>query len=245
MKMDALSTSDIRDHVLTFGIDAYPPIELSQTRTRLNMFYEEARSQKGDLFDQLVTGESVFRISKTFGQRTIDTFVLTARGPVFTLPLQCFPDGAFLMDAESALDSFRTLRSLFFSTVAPDGKIMRMGMVRKLFFETGSEPSLSLITAHESFANAGAIGAQCVTTFRDAKCNIGITLVAGQMQKTVRTPIVPPQTEHAQFGLHVQLDVNNAEIRPQSETDIEEVLTRGAGLWPDKLLGFVNERRPS
>ena len=37
MKMDELSTSGIRDHVLTFGIDAYPPIESSQTRTRLEL----------------------------------------------------------------------------------------------------------------------------------------------------------------------------------------------------------------
>ena len=243
--MDELSTSDIREHVLIFGIDAYPPIEVSKTRTHLNIFYEEARSQKGELFDELVTGESVFRISKTFGQQIINTFMLTPRGPVFTMPLQILPDGESLRDTESALDSFQSLRSLFFSTVAPDRKIMRMGMVRKLFFGTGSEPSVGLITAHESFANAGITGAESLTTFRDAKCNIRVTLEAGQMHKTVKTAIGPPQTEHAQYGLQVQLDVNSSEIRPQSDADIAEVIARAAGLWPDMLLEFVNERRAS
>lgn len=238
-----LSTNDIIEHSLVVGIDAYPPIALSENRTRLNMFYEEARSRAPDLFDQLVTGETVFRISTTLEGKTFDSFVLTDRGPVFRFPLLVPPAGKSVRTLEAATSSFHELRELFFSAV-PDRQIMRFGMVQDVFFGTGTERCFGLITDRgDEFSNATLDGAQSVHVFRDPKCNIRITLEAAQLQKTIKSQIGPPQTERSQFGLHVVLDVNSFEVRPQSETDIEDVITRAGGLWPESLLEFVNERR--
>jgi len=52
----ALSTDDLAHHIAGFGMDVYPPIEISNERTRLNVFYEEARSAFPAIYGRLEAG---------------------------------------------------------------------------------------------------------------------------------------------------------------------------------------------
>ncbi len=247
-----LTESDLVHHVVKLGIDVYPPIEIDSERTRLNMFYEEARGQWDELFDRLVASDTEFKISKAFGQRPgklpaipIDTFVLTPRGPVFVLPLLLPPPIGSTGLADRALDLFNQVRRLFFSALGGPRECLRVGMVRELMFDTSADRCLHLIARDTTFAGADLVGGIRGFVFRDQKCNVRMEMEPVEITKTIQLPVGANVQQHAGYGLRVVLDVNNAEFRPMTDADINEVLERASGLWADELLRFVNERSTS
>ena len=64
-----------------------------------------------------------------------------------------------------------------------------------------------------------------------------------QIQMTTQLPVGTKVEQQTGYGLRVVLDVNNWEIRPLEDSDIEEVLTRATGLWPAQLLEYLNGRK--
>jgi len=245
----ALTEGDVIQHIVTFGIDVYPPVEIPKERTRLNIFYEEARSRHGDLFDQLVASDTTFRISREFrpqgplGDPALrqETFALTNRGPVFIFPVR-FPDpvGATGIN-EDPRERFETVRRLFFSAIA-ERKIMRIGMVRDLIFDTGEDPCRSVLSGKAEFAGAQLVGGSRLLSYRDAYCNLRIAVEPGAMLKTTKLPVGTEVTERRSYGLRVQLDVYNLQVKPLEDADIQQVLERATSLWPEKLLQYLQER---
>ena len=61
-----LSLDDVVHHVVSIGLDVYPPIEMKDERTRLHMFFEDVRERCSFLYERLTAGESEFKISKSF-----------------------------------------------------------------------------------------------------------------------------------------------------------------------------------
>lgn len=248
MESAVLSTNDLIQHTVTFGMDIYPPVELQNERTRLNMFYEEARAGWPNLFDQLVTSESEFRISMKFRKRrevegqaiSSDTFVLTNRGPVFVFPLR-LPDPVGDTGIEASLrEDFTQLRKMFFSAFAPR-VVMRLGLVRDLVFATGRTKCHELIADQVCFANAALVGGQTTVTFRDSKHNHLIMVEPVSLARTTQLAVGPPVREDAGYGLHVRFDINNFDMQqPLQEADIQAVLDRATSLWPDELLEYLH-----
>ena len=142
----SLSTSDIVHHVVTFGIDVYPPIEVSKERTRLNMFYEAACEQWPEIYEKLTVGDTEFRMSKNFrrdpriaGSSVLfDTFVLTNRGPVFVFPLVLPPPAEATGLDDKYVDWFNDVRKVLLDNV-PGRNLLRVGLVRELIFTTGDQ----------------------------------------------------------------------------------------------------------
>ena len=249
MEPSALSVSDLCLHVVKFGIDIYPPVEIPNERTRLNMFYEEARARWPKLFDRLIASDTEFKISKGFRKNpevegptsTVDTFVLVNRGPVFVLPLMLpEPVGETGLE-ENYREEFGLVRELFFSAL-PDRKILRLGLIRELVFATSGAPCLSLLKAAQSFAGADLTGGNALFQYRDAKCNVRIRLAPAEIMKATVLPVGQRVEQREGYGVQVQLDVNNCDIRPLEAADIDEMLDRATGLWPDRLLEYLNER---
>ena len=243
-----LSLDDVNLHVVKFGIDIYPPIEIAAERTRLNMFYEEASRQWPHLYDELLSSNTQFEISKRFGSPGApgsakgQTLVLTPRGPVFIFPVALPPPiGKTGLD-ETPREQFAEVRELFFRSL-PGRKCLRVGLVRDLIFATGQESCNTVITAKDEFSGARLVGGESTLSYRDAKCNVRVKLEPGEIAKTTQLALGKQITEPAGRGLHVELDVNNVDVRPLEDADIEEVLTRAASLWPDALLEYLRGQR--
>ena len=171
-----LRLDDICYHVVKFGMDIYPPVEIREERTHLTMFHEQARARYEQLYDQILLSDKEFKISKDFRLSegvqgpscSVDTFVLVPRGPVFVFPLLLPPPLGVTGLEDKCLDHFDEMRKLF-SQCLPDRKTMRAGLIRELVFDTGQTICTPFITKQTSFASANLAGGSLVMTFRDEK----------------------------------------------------------------------------
>lgn len=243
-----VSPNDVVHHVTSIGLDVYPPIEMKDERTRLNMFFEDVRERWPDMYEQLTTGESEFKISKPFRAKPgvqgpalpVDTFAVTARGPVFVFPLR-LPDPVGQTDLENRFrDIFAEVRKTLWSAV-PGHKIMRAGLVRDVIFLTGQTDCTFLVSKQSEWLGAKLVGGQRLIHYRDEKCNIRFEFSPGRIGKVTQLPVGAKVGEAVGFGLKVRLDVNNAEVRELQDVDIDEVIDRAIGFWPDKLLEYLSE----
>ena len=247
--MSEVSIADVAQHVVKFGIDIYPQIDIAADRTRLNMFFEQARERHPELYEQLLASDTEFKVSKQFRRRpevarpsaSADTFVLTSRGPVFIFPLRLPVIGATSLEGQY-MDLFREMRSLF-QAALPGRKSLRIGLIRELIFDFGQAPCLDLLTSQDEFAGARLGDGGSVFHYVDDECNVRIKFELGEATKSVQLPVGQTVTEKAGFALFVHFDVNSREIRPLEDADIEGVLDRATSLWPDELLKFFRERR--
>jgi len=244
-----LSLEDALQHVGKFGIDIYPPVGIAIDRTRLHMFFEEARSRFPELYSQLFTSDTEFRIAKEFRQQPerpnpsckSDTFAMTDRGPVFIFPLR-LPEVGDTGLTERFVEQFHEVRRIFFGKL-PGRKMLRVGLVRELLFHTGTTLPTEVLTSQSEFAGARLVGGSCLFVYRDDHCNVRLKFDTAEITKSTQLPIGQTLTEMTGHGLLVQLDVNNHEIRPLEDADINGIIERATVLWPDKLLQFLRERR--
>lgn len=249
METLSLSENDLCHHVVTLGMDIYPPVDIPTSRTHLNMFYEEARECHGRLFDRLEVSDTEFQISKQFRRHPnvegpsfkVATFVLNPRGPVFVFPLR-LPEPVGETGLESTFrDDFDQLRELFFRALT-QRVVMRVGLVRELIFETGQANCQQLITDVRSFANAPLVGGKATLKYRDDKHNHNIVVESVSIARTTQLPVGARVSEDAGYGVRVVIDVNNSNIQqPLEKADIDGVLDRATSLWPNILLEYLRE----
>lgn len=239
---------DIRYHVVTIGMDIYQPIDIGNDLTRLNMFYEKLNEGWGTLYSRLVTGGKEFKISGEFrknpkldGPRLVyDTFIMTNRGPVFHFPI-VLPDPVLETGLESNyLEIYEQVEKLFFAAI-PGRKKMRLGMVREIVFSTGNESCNKILSNKQSFVNANLIGGNKILCYRDDFCNVRIQVEPVEIVKTTKLEVGATVSQRDSCGLKVILDVNNADLRPLEDSDIEKILSRAGCFWPDELLQYINE----
>ena len=254
--MDSLNLSlkDLAQHVVKFGIDIFPPVDIQNERTRLNLFYEEANARWGDEYEKLESSDTEFKISKTFHHEPhrkvghgipVQTFVLTNRGPVFAFPIVLPPPvGATKLTEKQCVDRFREALELF-RTAIPNQKIMRMGMVREVVFNTGSMHTHDFLASQKAFCGADLVGGNLLLQHRDKECNIRLQLQPVQARQATQLAMGQVVNEPGDYGLAVTLDVNNAEVRPLDDVDITSILERADSLWPNPLLEYLKERSPS
>lgn len=235
MRSLELSQDDLIHHIVKFGLDIYPPVEIPKERTRLNMFYEESRSRYPQLYDRLITGDTDFRILKEFqpppgaggSKLQVQTFVLTNRGPLFAFPLR-LPNPVGPTDLEpKMLEQFKGIKSLFFSALT-ERKVMRIGLVRDLLFDVGQDACEYVLSDRQNFAGAKLRGGKSLLLYRDDHCNVGIEVEPAEVMKTTRLPVGAQVTEQQSYGLRVVLDVNNRQPKPLEDADVELVLERAS-----------------
>ena len=240
-----LSLSDISQHVLHVGVDIYPPVHIPDERTRLNLFFEEARDKYPEWCHSLAASDAEFRISGRFGDKRgraceAVTFELTKRGPVFSVPLVIADLGTTPL-SDKHMEVLEATRKLFLACV-PNRKILRFGLVRKVMFNNGEDPSLGILGAPDQFASAELVGGSAVYQYRDDRCNVRITAEPMRAIRTTRIPLGARVDEPAGFGLGVTVDVNNHEIKPQLDADIQMTVDRAESLWPESVMEFLERR---
>ncbi len=225
-------------------MDIYPPVSLVDERTRLNMFAEKAMEVLPQLYEQLVLGGQEFRIFKTIAnlagaKSKLETFVITARGPVFNFPVFiASPSGQPILDEREYRPSFDKARSTFFSLLAGH-QIMRVGLIRKLFFFTGNTSYRDAFVDGSTFADATLQGSSCELAYANDEFNVQIRISPRQVIEAGQMALGAMVPKHLGFGMQVHVDVNNRLPRPLEETDISTILDKADGIWPAKLLQFL------
>lgn len=251
MEPPSFTIGDLQQHIVQYGIDVYPQVEIRNERTRLNIFFEEASKRWPQLYEGLTVSDTEFRISRKFPAQPseqgrsaqVDTFTMTPRGPVFTFPL-LLPEPVKETGLEpECSDLFDSVRKLFFSAIA-QRQVMKIGLIREVIFGTGNTPCLGMLTKQAELGKATLVGEKSFFLYQDSLCNVRVELESVQAHKTTQLPVGTSVRESAGYGLRVRLDVNNREIRPLQEADIQQVLERAGSLWPDATIEYLNERRP-
>ena len=231
-------------HVVKFGIDIYPPIVIQEELTHLNIFYEEVRHKYPDLYSEIHSSNTEFTISAQFekgshGARATPTFVSTQRGPVFIFPfLLPSPTGDTGLK-ENYLDIFHDCRKLLLTCLGGARQFLRVGLVRELIFNTGSDRCHELLTTSDNFAAASLKGVHTLISYEDSLCNVRTTMDTIEITSGIQHPVGHRETRK-ENGLKVEFDVNNREIRPLDDDMIDRIIERANSLWPDELLNNIN-----
>lgn len=242
-----ISLEDLEHHVVKYGLDVFPPPDMRDDMTHAQDLFRSLREEWPDLYQDLSLSpeRNEFRIEAAFSGKgktaRFPTLVFTRRGPVFAYPRR-FPEPIGQLLHKADLDdifwkSFRLLRKNF-----PTIQVLRLGLVNEAVFNTRTTNFVPYLASRfGSFPGTKIVGGNVSLTFRDDRCNVRVKLETVEIRRQVQTAAVGRvASEEINFGLQVSLDVNNAEIRPQNESDILLTLERSHCLWPEALLQFIN-----
>lgn len=241
-----LAESDILQQIVKFGVDIYPPVDFSTERTRLSLFFDEARSRYPQLYSQLVSGNDQFKISGEFhsqglrGPRVqVETFVMTTRGPVFVFPVRLPEIGDTGLD-DDYVTYFDWLRKKFLEAL-PGRILLRVGLVREVIFSAGSASWNHLITKADNFSGAGFVTGQKGLFYQDAYCGIRITLDIGKLMRTTQHPVGQTIGENAGNAVIISVDVHNSSVGTGlSDEEISKIIERAESVWPEGVLESIN-----
>jgi len=240
-----ITLDDLHQHVVRYGLDVFPPIDVRNEITRAHDLFQNLQEQWPDFYQEINfrPQSSEFRILTTYsldgGSAKVPTFSLTNRGPVFRFPLRLHDLGDLNQDKDLdqiLLGSLGLTRKTF-----PGLQILRIGLVRELVFGTGKTPSIPYISSRVgSFPGATPRGGNLLALFHDSRCNIRVRVQSIEIHRRARTPTRQVLSDELEYGLQVEFDVNNIEMKPQSDTELETTLQRAHSLWPKGLLEYIN-----
>jgi len=240
------STENVSQHVVKYGVDIRPAISPEQDRTKLQDYGNWLVEQFPDVFETLLSGPRQLRVQRTFilpntKRVELPTFVLTARGPVFTFPERLFIDRPHELNIPDKDKIFRRafdeLRTRFGERTVP-----RVGVVHEFVFDTGYISSLDVVAS--TLKN---------DLWREKTRNIRIHLEAPVEGKNVNIEIrptylqqaarrnEPAPTDDMKFGIVVNVDINNQQVGGDlTKAQINDVIVFASDYVSDELIRFLN-----
>ncbi len=243
----AISSEDLEQHVVKYGLDVFPPLDMRTETTHAQDLFSSLREDLPELYQELsfAPDRNEFRIGATFtgkgGMTKYPTLVFTQKGPVFAFPC-LFPDPIGRCTHKAELDdifwqSFGLLRKNF-----PTVEVLRLGLINEAVFNTGKTNFVPYLAKRfGSFPGATLVGGRATLSFRDELCNVRVQLQTIEIHRQARAPATQHVvSQEMDFGVQVTLDVNNIEMKRQGESDIQSTLERAHSLWPKALLEFIN-----
>ncbi|MCH8823612.1 MAG: hypothetical protein IH984_08910 [Planctomycetes bacterium] len=239
-----LTTDDLFQHIIKIGIDIHPSIELDVEGTRLSIFFEEAKNACPHLVDRIISSDTEFVLSKTFSVKqgaakmSVPTFAMTGRGPVFIFPILLPPPGGDTGLEASWEEDFTKMRQLFAHAI-PGRDYIRCGLVRELLFNTADDRCSDCISTLDAFAGADLVGGNSRRVYKDGQYNNNITITTVEIASKKQLAAGPTVREDVGFGLKIDLDVNNIDLRTLNEDDVNDIIERANSLWPDTLLEYI------
>jgi hypothetical protein len=239
------NTEHISQHIVKYGVDVRPAILPDQEKAKLQDYGNWLIEQFPVVFETLLSGPKQLQIQGTFiladGKRAqFPTFVLTARGPVFTFPERLFiaqPNDIEIPDKNKifrkALDELRTRFA--------DRMVPRIGVVNEFVFDTGQFNSLDIIASN--LRNE---------IWKEKIRNLRIILEAPTEGKNVNIEIKPTYlkpagkaanlpAEDMKFGIIVNVDINNQQAKDDlAKPVVNDILAFANDYIPDELIRFLN-----
>jgi hypothetical protein len=240
------SLENVSQHIVKYGVDIRPAISPEQDRAKLQDYGNWLVEQFPDVFETLLSGPRELRVQRTFilpntKRVELPTFVLTPRGPVFTLPERLFidrPHELSIPDRDKVFRrAFDELRTRFAERTVP-----RVGVVHEFVFDTGYVPSLDIVASnlkHDLWRQR----ARNLRIFMEAPTedkNVNIDIRPTYLQRTTgRRPTVP--AEDMQYGIIVNVDINNQQLAGDlTKAQVNDILVFAGDYVPDELLRFLN-----
>jgi hypothetical protein len=236
----------ISQHVVKYGVQIHPGIGLADEKTKLQDYCNWLIEQAPEAFETLLSGPNQLRVQKNFalaGSRRVDmpTFILTARGPLFTFPERIYIDQPQDVDLGDKDRIFRKaldeLRSRF-----SDRVVRRVGVIHELVFDTGQFNSLEIIASNLKS-----------DIWRERLANINIHLETPREDKNINLDVRPTHVmrsrgniadmpeQDTMFGIIVNIEINNRQVKGDlSKSEVNDILTFAADYVPDGLIKFLN-----
>ncbi|NIP27809.1 MAG: hypothetical protein GWN67_24900 [Phycisphaerae bacterium] len=236
----------ISQHVVKYGVDVRPPIILKHDKTKLQDYCNALIEQFPEVFETLVAGPRQLRIQNTFllsnnKRAEMPTFILTARGPLFTFPQRLYIDGIQDFDLPQKDKIFRKaldeLRAKFVDRAIP-----RVGVVHEFIFDTGQVDSVQILAS--SFKN---------DLWRQRAKNLRILLETPMEEKNVNVQIRPTQLrritrgepsvpdQDVAFGIIVNVDINNRNVKGDlTSSEVRDIVAFANDYVPEELIKFLN-----
>ncbi len=235
----------ISQHIVKYGVEIRPGINLELERTKLQDFANCLIDQFRGVFETLLSGPQQFNINKAFKldggkQAQLSTFVVTARGLVFTFPERLFlgvPQDLELGEVDSMfLEAMGQLRRRF-----SDKVITRINLTHELILNTDQESSLDIAASYLASSR-----------WKEGLRNMRILLesthngknVAIEIKPTFQSPAGKPPAgpvEDAKYGMIVvaNLNVVCAE-KGVGRTEIQDLQAFSEYFIPQELLNYLN-----
>ncbi len=236
----------ISQHIVKYGVQIQPPILPRDDKTKLQDYCNWLIEQVPEAFETLLSGPNQIRVQKNFtltGGKRVDTptFIMTARGPLFTFPERLYIDQPQVLDIPNKDRIFRKaldeLKSRFSNRA-----LRRVGVIHELVFDTGELNSLEIIASNLK-----------PELWRDRVKNLNIHLEAPVEGKNVNIDIRPTQLmrrgvgpaalpeQRRLYGIIVNVDINNQQFKQDmTSAEINDVLTFAADYVSEELIKFLN-----
>lgn len=236
----------ISQHIIKYGVDFRPAIVLNREKTRLQDYCNWLIEQFPIAFETLIAGPNQLRVQKNFilptGKRIdMPTFILTNRGPLFTLPHRLFIDEPQNLDIPDRDRIFRKaleeLRSRF-----PGQAVLRVGVIHEFVFDTGQMDSLEIITSN--LKN---------DLWKERIKNLNLRLETPVEDKNINLDIRPTYLKHpgprnsgipgqnAACGIIVNVDINNRQVKNNlTKAQVNDILAFANDYIPEELINFLN-----
>jgi hypothetical protein len=240
------STENISQHIVKYGVDIRPVLAPETDRAKLQDYGNWLVEQFPEIFETLLSGPKQLQVQRTFilpdAKRVeLPTFVLTPRGPVFTFPERLYIDRPHEISIE---DRDRTFRKIFdeLRTRFGDRAIPRVGIIHEFVFDTGYTNSLDIVASnlkHDLWRQR----TKGIRLFLEAPAegkNVNIEIRPTYLQRSGPQG-EPPSPENVQFGIIVNVDINNQQVTGDlTKAEINDVLTFAGDFIPEGLIGFLN-----
>jgi len=236
---------NISQHIVKYGAHVQPAITLKDDKTKLQDYCNWLIEQFPEAFETLLLGPSQLQVQKSFvlannKRAELPTFILSGAGPVFTFPQRLFIDQPQDLDIPDKDKIFRKALDELHGKF-PDQKILRVGVVHELVFDTAAIDSVEIIAS--SLKN---------DVWREQIKNLRILLEAPRQDKNINLEIKPtylrrsgatPQvpSEDMRFGIIVNVDINNRQIKDDlTKAQINDILAFANDYITDELIRFLN-----
>ena len=236
----------ISQHVVKYGVDVRPAIVLKQDKAKLQDYCNALIEQFPQVFETLVAGPKQLRMQNTFllsnnKRAEMPTFILTARGPLFTFPQRLYIDGIQDIDIPQKDKIFRKaldeLRAKFIDRAIP-----RVGVVHEFIFDTGQVDSVQILASN--FKN---------DVWRQRAKNLRILLETPMEEKNINVQIRPTQLKRISrgdanvpaqdmaFGIIVNVDINNQNVKGDlTSSEVRDIVAFANDYVPEELIKFLN-----
>lgn len=236
----------ISQHVVKYGVDVRPAIVLKQDKAKLQDYCNTLIEQFPQVFETLVAGPKQLRMQNTFllsnnKRAEMPTFILTARGPLFTFPQRLYIDGIQDIDIPQKDKIFRKaldeLRAKFIDRAIP-----RVGVVHEFIFDTGQVDSVQILASN--FKN---------DVWRQRAKNLRILLETPMEEKNINVQIRPTQLKRISrgdanvpaqdmaFGIIVNVDINNQNVKGDlTSSEVRDIVAFANDYVPEELIKFLN-----
>lgn len=246
-----VSFGDLKEHIIKFGLDMYPPLDLRSEATRAQDLFLQLQSKWPDYYQEqnFTPMANEFGIFATYDvgvrdKAKVPTLLFMPRGPVFTFPVR------FLVSSADQNYGSTNPRKLFdggvevLRNIFPGLSCLRIGLVRELIFSTGNTPAAPFISSRfGTFPSTTPKGGNALASFVDDRCNVRVNMEPIEIHRRQGSPAMKNViSDQVEYAIRVRLDVNNNEMKPQSDDDIDMTLQRAEEIWPDQLINFLNWR---